>query len=98
MSRIAAENIVGWNDWAVISICEPDVDFGEAKLDESWFSIQCVHLNDTLPNIQYGEQHVLIADNHAKTFVDFVKAVAPKVEGIVVNCKAGISRSAAVVK
>jgi len=35
---------------------------------------------------------------HALEIVNFVQAIAPNVEGIMVHCKAGISRSAAVAK
>jgi predicted protein tyrosine phosphatase len=98
LSRIAAENIIGWHDWAVISISEPNSAFGEAKLDESWFAIQRVSFHDTVPGVQYDEKHELMAEKHARKIVDFVRLVSPEIEGIVVNCKAGISRSAAVAK
>lgn len=37
-------------------------------------------------------------DADAQKIVAFVKEVAPHVEGIIVHCRAGISRSAAVAK
>jgi protein-tyrosine phosphatase len=35
---------------------------------------------------------------HALDIVDFVHTIAPHVEGIMVHCKGGVSRSAAVAK
>jgi protein-tyrosine phosphatase len=42
--------------------------------------------------------YTLMADSDAQKIVAFVKEVAPNVEGIIVHCRAGISRSAAVAK
>lgn len=98
VSRNSAENTVGWNDWAMISINEPFSAIGEAKLIPGWFDTHRTLFHDVDPSIGCGEPHVLMDNKQAKEIVDFVHSVAPHVDGIVVHCKAGISRSAAVAK
>jgi predicted protein tyrosine phosphatase len=99
VSRTAAEYLSGnWKDWAIISISDP-LSPGEAKLQEELFyQILRVGFHDVLPDRQYDEPTVLMVHKDAQRIVEFVRLVAPNVEGILVHCKAGISRSAAVAK
>jgi predicted protein tyrosine phosphatase len=98
VSRIAAENTIGWDNWAVISITEPGSSFGEARLLDGWFAVHRANFHDVDPARPCGEPHVLMNERHAKGIVAFIHEVAPNVEGILVHCKAGVSRSAAVAK
>ena len=98
VSRIAAENTIGWGNWAVISISEPNSSFGEAKLLDGWFAVHRACFHDVDPARPCGEPHVLMNERHARDIVAFIHEVAPNIEGILVHCKAGVSRSAAVAK
>lgn len=99
VSRTAAENLSGdWQDWAIISISDPLFP-GEAKLqEESFYEILRVGFHDVLPDRQYDEPVVIMVHKDARKIVDFVRTVAPEINGIIVHCKAGVSRSAAVAK
>lgn len=97
VSRPTAENTPGWKDWAVISISEPGFP-GEAKLMRGWHAICRVHFDDVDPAIPCGEPHQLMNEADALKITQFVRKVAPHVDGILVHCKAGVSRSAAVAK
>lgn len=99
VSRTAAEYLSGdWTDWAVISISDP-LSPGEAKLDDELFhKILRVGFHDVLPGRNYDEPTVMMVDKDARKIVDFVREVAPNVDGILVHCKAGLSRSAGVAK
>ena len=44
------------------------------------------------------EPYVLMSEQQALELVNFVNSVASEVEGVIVHCRAGISRSAAVAK
>lgn len=94
VSKTAAENAGGWPDWAVISITE---DY-KAELQDGWFAICRQSFHDVDPDIGCMVPHVLMTTNNALSIVEFVHRVAPNVDGILVHCKAGISRSAAVAK
>lgn len=99
VSRTAAEYLSGnWKDWAIISISDP-LSPGEAKLQEELFyQILRVGFHDVLPGRNYDEPTVMMVDKDARKIVDFVREVAPNVNGILVHCKAGLSRSAGVAK
>jgi len=97
VSRTAAENTVGIPDWAVVSISEPDGAFGMARLLPGWYAIHRVAFHDIDAEIR-DEAYVLMNVGQAADIVAFVESVAPHVSGILVHCKAGISRSAAVAK
>ncbi|HEY9209970.1 MAG TPA: hypothetical protein VIO56_01055 [Methylotenera sp.] len=97
VGRATAETTPGWGDWAVVSITEPGIP-GEAKLMPGWHSICRVHFHDVDPNIPCGEPHVLMNEADGLKITQFVREVAPGVDGILVHCKAGVSRSAAVAK
>ncbi len=96
VSRTAAENTPGWADGAVVSISEPDSAFGQAKLMQGWYAIKRADFHDADPQRGCDEPHVLMNEGHAIEIVDFVHSIAPHVQTILVHCKAGISRSAAV--
>ena len=63
-----------------------------------WHSICRVHFHDVDPAIPCGEPHTLMNEADAMKIAQFVREVAPGVDGILVHCKAGVSRSAAVAK
>jgi hypothetical protein len=97
VGRATAETTPGWGDWAVVSITEPGFP-GEAKLLPGWHSVCRVHFHDVDPAIPCGEPHTLMNEADAQKITQFVREVAPGVDGILVHCKAGVSRSAAVAK
>lgn len=98
VSRSVAENTSGKGDWAVISISEPDSALGDAKLMAGWHAIHRTNFHDVDPMYPCGEPHVLMNRDHAADIVMFVESVAPHVHTILVHCRAGVSRSAAVAK
>lgn len=95
VSRTAAENMPGWESGAIISITEPDA--GQAKLMQGWYVIHRAMFHD-IDAPRPGESHTLMSAQHAAEIVDFVHSVSPHIKTIVVHCKGGISRSAAVAK
>ncbi len=97
VGRATAETTPGWGEWAVVSITEPGFP-GEAKLMPGWHSVCRVHFHDVDPAIPCGEPHQLMNQADALKITQFVREIAPGVDGILVHCKAGISRSAAVAK
>ncbi len=97
VGRATAETTPGWQDWAVVSITEPGFP-GEAKLMPGWHSVCRVFFHDVDPAIPCGEPHQLMNEADALKITQFVREVAPGVDGILVHCKAGVSRSAAVAK
>jgi predicted protein tyrosine phosphatase len=96
VSRTAAENTPGWDDWAMISITEPD--YIPARLMHGWYAVHRAEFHDTEPQKAISDSTVAMTDDHAIEIVDFVHAMAPHIEGVMVHCKGGISRSAAVAK
>ena len=60
----------------------------------------CCDLASTTPPdaLDVEGSYSLMTHEQAQAIVDFVREVAPNVNGIMVHCRAGISRSAAVVK
>jgi hypothetical protein len=97
-NKFTAERALGWPDWAVVSITEPEQFPGEAKLQDGWHSICRVNFHDVDLSTKTDEPYVLMTERDAKIIVNFVHAAAPEVHGILVHCKAGVSRSAAVAK
>lgn len=92
-SRGEAEAQPAKPNWAVISIS--DAGHGPANLQPGWFDVLRLDFYDReMPTIGLN----LFTLEQARTIVEFVKAVAPQVDGILVHCFAGISRSAAVAK
>lgn len=94
VGRIAAENLMGATNWAIISVSEGF----ESKLIGDWHDSHHCYFHDVDPAKPCDEPHVLMNAGHADQIFDFVESVAPNVDVIVVNCKAGISRSAAISK
>lgn len=99
LSRRCAENCEAWPDFAPFSLNEPDAKDGEAVIKEGWHDVLRLGFHDITPDmIDLEQQYTLVNDDQAKQIVDFVRRVAPNVEGIIVHCRAGVSRSAAVAK
>lgn len=94
VNQSSAENNVGLPTWSVISITDCD----DARIKQGWFSVHCSQFSDV--DMQHSERELetAINEDQALEIVDFVHAVAPHVEGILVHCKGGVSRSAAVAK
>lgn len=93
--RDQTEASPGWQHWAVISISEPDAP--PAALQEGWHSILRLDFHDI--DIQQ-EPYVMFTPDQAIQIIEFTKMIegCNEVEGILVHCRAGISRSAAVAK
>lgn len=97
VSRPVAEKMPGWADGVIISITEPEA--GEAALMQGWHAVHRVVFHDTEPGkVNRAKVVVMMTEAHAIDIARFVRAVAPDVKTIVVHCKGGISRSAAVAK
>ena len=89
-----AENNPGMPDWAVISI----TDLDNARIKEGWYAIHRSKFCDVDMQHAEHEREMLMTENDAAEIVDFVFSVAPHIEGLLVHCKGGVSRSAAVSK
>lgn len=99
VGRYSAETCGPWSDFALISIGESDTNEGYANIQEGWHDVLRLSFHDILPSTPDPDGiNTLMQDKDAKAIVDFVRNVAPNVDGIIVHCKAGISRSAAVAK
>lgn len=96
--RDQAEASIGWPHWAVISITAEQ----PAALKEGWHSILRLEFDDidVVGDFDTPKPYILFNDTHANRIIEFAEAVSEshKVEGILVHCQAGISRSAAVAK
>jgi protein-tyrosine phosphatase len=96
VGRATAETTHGWHNWAIISITEPGLN-DAAKLLSGWHSVlRCEFFDFEAEMAQ--RPFMLMTNKEAEAIVEFVHAAAPNVEGILIHCKAGISRSAAVAK
>lgn len=99
MDREKAESKYGWPELAMISISSGI----PAKLQHGWHSVLRLQFDDidvAEPEFQPAEPYVIFNEDHAKQVIEFVTAAkeSGQVEGIMVHCHAGISRSAAVAK
>lgn len=93
-SQQSACNRHGWDNWAVISITDSGIH--EAKLLDGWFAIHRTAFDDI---DHHDGEYVLFNAFHALSIIQFLERCnEEKIEGILVHCKAGISRSAAVAK
>lgn len=93
-SQQSACSRLAWNNWAVISIT--DVGADDARLQQGWHDILRLGFDD-IHHEEYG--YIICEAFHARAIIAFVERCNDeKVEGILVHCYAGISRSAAVAK
>lgn len=98
VGRATVETIPGWSDWALISITEPssdDVSRVATTVLDGWKSVHRTAFFDVDKD---GLDYPAMQFEDAVKIVDFVHKHASKVNGFMLNCKAGISRSAAVAK
>ncbi len=96
VNRNAAENTPGFEDWGLISITE--LGSTKANLIGAWYAVHLSEFDDEIPHHDLSKSTVLITEDHAMDIVDFVYSIAPHVKGVMVHCKGGVSRSAAVAK
>lgn len=99
--RHTAETCGPWPDWGLISIGEPDSYDGPPKIIPGWRAVLRLSFHDVSPSKEKDGMDALLTyftEEDAKAVVEFVRRVAPDVEGILIHCRAGISRSAAVAK
>lgn len=101
ISRIKAEARTPQSNVAVISIIELGDD--PAELKDGWHAIYRARFDDLNPvkrePFEPPHDHEdPVDDARAKSIVEFVDGIASEVDSIVVHCRAGISRSAAVAK
>jgi predicted protein tyrosine phosphatase len=96
VNRNAAENTPGFEDWALISITE--LGSTKANLIDGWYAVHRSEFDDAIPQHGLSKSTVLITEDHAMDIVDFVYSIAPHAKGVMVHCKGGVSRSAAVAK
>jgi predicted protein tyrosine phosphatase len=93
VDRDTAEDLAGQSNWAVISITEPGTY--QATLKQGWHSVLRLEFHDVEEEI---EPNVWFDEAMARQVIDFGKAVKDEVGGIMVHCRQGISRSAAIAK
>ena len=98
VSRNAIETCAGWPGWALISMSDPHSAFGQPKIMVGWSHVLRMEFHDVTPKTDGVENYVLPTREDATRIVEFVRQVGPGVEGFVVQCNAGVSRSAAVAK
>ena len=99
VGRYSAETCGPWSDFALISLNEPSAKDGDALISNGWHDVLRLSFHDITPEtLDLDGSYTLMTDEHAQAIVDYVREVAPNVNGILVHCRAGISRSAAVVK
>jgi len=92
-SQAEAEKLAGLSDWIVISITGPADP--PAALKEGWGDILRLSFDD----IDFAQDDMRpISAEDATRLVQFVRKYADTVDGVLVHCLAGISRSAAVAK
>ena len=91
--RDQAEASAAWPHWSVISIS----GLRPANLKEGWHSVLRLEFDDIDTE---EEPYILFNEAHANRIIEFVTEVRDghEIEGILVHCQAGISRSAAVAK
>jgi|APLak6261699311_1056244.scaffolds.fasta_scaffold17834_2 predicted protein tyrosine phosphatase len=92
-SRQEAESLPGRPDWAVISITDPVSVFGPAKLKPGWLAVHRVNFQDADPSIDDPELTIMMSREDARGIIEFVRQYAHRVEGFMVHCNEGISRS-----
>ena len=101
VGRHTAETCAPIKHWALISIGEPDSYDGMPKIPSGWEHVLKLSFHDVSSCKDKDGMDALLTyfgEEDAKTVVEFVRQVAPEVEGILIHCRAGISRSAAIAK
>ncbi len=93
MGRIEAEHEPARHDWVVISLSEWGAE--PAKLRDGWRDVLRQEFHDI---DEPQEPYDLFTPDQAREINRFVDAHAGNSRGILVHCRAGISRSAAVAK
>ena len=93
MGRIEAEAEPARTDWAVISLSEWGSE--PVKLKDGWYAVLRQEFHDI---DEPQEPYDLFTPDQAQEIIRFVDAHAGNSRGILVHCRAGISRSAAVAK
>ena len=85
-----------WRNWAVISIT--DINFADAPLQPGWLDVLRLKFDD-ISDISH-DGYVRMGDLQARAIIQFVRRMHDdtRIEGILVHCWAGVSRSAAVAK
>lgn len=92
-SRQEAESLPGRPGWAVISITDSVSAFGPARLCPGWLAIHRVQFHDADPSVDDSELHIMMNREDASGIVEFVRQYAPQVDGFMIHCNEGISRS-----
>ena len=98
VGRATVETIPGWSDWALISITEPSSNNVEQVVTTVLDGWDSVHRTAFFDVEKDSPDYPAMKFEDAVRIVEFVQNHASKVTGFMVNCKAGISRSAAVAK
>lgn len=93
-SQKAAQDRQPWGGWSIISITNSGD--APANLKEGWAQVLRLEFDD----IDAEEEPLtLFSEQHARCVIQFVRECHKKeIEGILVHCMAGVSRSAAVAK
>ena len=94
-SRSKAESEPSRTDWAVISISKWGVEV--LQFIPGWHAILRLEFHDIEQEMP-GEPWVLFSEDQAKQVIGYVRSRASEVTGIMVHCRAGVSRSAAMAK
>lgn len=96
ISRLKAEALPKRDDLAIISITEPEVD--PAVLDLSEGMILRTVFHDVDPGNDTSSSWMLFDESHARQVIDFVRHLhaGSQPVDLVIHCRAGISRSAAI--
>lgn len=93
-NQSTAENNAAISGWAMISIS----DYENVDIKKGWHSVHRSKFIDVNLRSKLQDNEVLMTDEQALAIVEFVHKVAPEIDGILVHCRAGVSRSAAVAK
>ena len=93
-SQEIAQKRPAWEGWVVISITSPDAY--PANLHDGWERVLRIEFDDiTKPEIPFA----IFTDQQARDVIEFVAQCSKSgVEGILVHCLIGVSRSAAIAK
>lgn len=96
--KVAIERMVPRPGVAVISISGPESDpkvADPARLKPGWDHVLRLQFHDI---VEPAEGYVHFTVYHARQIIAFLDQVQDKIEGVIVQCIAGASRSAAVAR